>query len=673
MFEPLPLGHLTLRNRIVQAAHERGFSPHGAATQREVEYLVQRIRGGAGLVMTSARTIHMSATGLGQFASGYARATTAADTRLTTAIHDAGGAIFAQLNHFGAQSPTDGIDELHELWSASAVGSPALGITPRALEADDIDAVTEGWAAAAARARDGGFDGVEVQLGHGYLIHQFLSPMFNHRDDEYGGSLENRCRLGRRVLAAVRNRVGDDYVVGVRISVGDLLPGGLQPPDMIDIGRLLAADTQIDFWNVTGPGHHNFVMSLPSLDGPPDGWLADYAGRLRAALSGTVVFLGGGVRTPERVEAILRAGQADAVALTREQIADPDWANKARAGKTHQIYRCIRANQGCFARVSRSLPMACTVNPLAGREAIFSGRMAPTSTPRHWLVVGGGPAGLKAAETLARRGHHVTLAERSDALGGQVRLILRSGHRQDMGFIVGDLEAQLADLDVDVQRGVELDRRAVQEIGADRIVIATGARADRTGFTTFMAGVRTLPGHDADLVVTGMDVLAGVAQPRGRVVVLDDQGSRYTAGVVESLLDAGCEVELVTPMNALFAQTAPTIDQPGIYARVLPGRFSSRLNSWAQRVDSASVVVVNLYTGQTEVIAADAVVLVTRRLAEDGLYRECRTGGVPVIRIGDCLAPRLLDHAIFDGFLTGIEMDRSELPQQGLLTDLPSS
>jgi mycofactocin system FadH/OYE family oxidoreductase 2 len=655
LFSPLRIGNVTVRNRIMQTAHVKLFAHDSVDSQRNVEYQAARARGGAGLLITGNRVVHpTSTTGFPRVAWAYRPGALDADLRLTAAVHEHGAAIFAQLNHFGLNASSDSADDYRVLWGPSAVKSPAYGETPKAMEQEDIREVVEWWARSAEASREGGFDGTEVHISHSYLLHQFLSPLYNKRDDEYGGSFENRLRFAREVIEEVRRRVGSDWVVGVRISLTDFIPGALDIEDAVRVAQALEADGRIDYVNVTAAGYHNIFKAIEPSD-VPDGYLVDLTAQVKAAV-GLPVFTVGGIKDASLAEEILASGKADMVAMTRAQIADPEFANKVRDGREDEIYHCIRGNQGCIGRVFKGMPIACTVNPAAGREGRL-GEAAPAEVPGRWVVVGGGPAGMKAAVTLARRGHRVTLLERESKLGGQVNLILRTPGRDEFGWITRDLVVQLRKSDVDVQLGVEGTAEVVRGLAPDGAIVATGAVPSRTGFSSVNPLADRLPGADQEHVLTVWDVLLESRPVGKRVVVLDDDGTRYAAGVTEVLLDRGCDVELVSRWPALFPSTMTTLDMAHIYGRVLGKGLAYRLNSWALGIDGGSVTVFNLYTGAPDTIeGVDTVVLATGPSANDNLYFELKGEVENMHRIGDCLAPRKLDHAIYEGELAGREL-----------------
>jgi mycofactocin system FadH/OYE family oxidoreductase 2 len=657
LFSPLQIGNITVRNRIMQTAHVKLFAYNAVDSQRNVAYQAARAKGGAGLLITGNRVVHpTSTTGFPRVAWAYLSEALDADRKLTDAVHEHGAAIFAQLNHFGLNATSDSADDYRVLWGPSAVKSPAYGETPKAMEIEDIREVVEWWGRSAELTREGGFDGTEVHISHSYLLHQFLSPLYNKRTDEYGGSFENRLRFAREVIEEVRRRAGADWVVGVRISLTDFIPGALDIEDAVRVARTLEADGGIDYVNVTAAGYHNIFRAIEPSD-VPDGYLVDLAAQVKAAVA-LPVFTVGGIKDAELAEEILSSGRADMVAMTRAQIADPEFANKVREGREADVYHCIRGNQGCIGRVFKGLPITCTVNPAAGREERFGeGTLVAAEEPGRWVVVGGGPAGMKAAETLAARGHEVTLLEREERLGGQVNLILRTPGRDEFGWIVRDLEAQLRRRSVDVRLGTAATAAAVRELSPDGVIVATGAVASRSGFSSVNPLVEELPGADRENVLTVWDVLLESRPIGKRVVVLDDDGTRYAAGVTEVLLDRGCSVELVSRWPSLFPGTLTTLDMAHVYGRLLGKGLAYRLNSWALGIEDDRVTVVNLYTGADETMAGvDTVVLATGPKADDNLYFALKGDVENVHRIGDCVAPRKLDHAIYEGYLAGREL-----------------
>lgn len=656
LFSPLDIGPVTSRNRLFQTCHTKLYGQYGTDSQRTVDYYAERARGGAGLLFTDARNVHPTSTiGLPRYAYGYLPASRDSARRLTDAIHEHGALAFTQLSHAGLNGAGDFADDLRVLWGPSAIKSPVHGETAKAMEPEDIEELIASWVRTAELTREGGFDGIEIHLAHSYLLHQFLSPLFNHRTDEYGGSWENRMRLPLEVIAAVRAATGHDWAIGVRLSLTDFIDGALDVDDAVRLARELEARADIDFINVSAAVYHNLSRAAAPSDAP-DGYLVEMTARVKQAVERVPVFTVGGITDPAHAERIVAGGQADMVAMTRPLIADPELPNKAREGRDEDIVRCVRSNQGCMGRVMRGLPASCTVNPAAGREARLGERtLIRAESPGRWLVVGGGPAGMRAAATLARRGHTVTLLEREPQLGGQVNLLLRTPGRDPFAAIVRNLTTAMERRGVTVELGVAATADAVSEREADGVVLATGARPSRTGYSSFNPLAPTFAGIERDDVLSPWDVLLERAEIGRRVVVLDDDGTRYSAGVAEVLLDRGHDVELLCPFPALLPGTVGTQDMGELYARLLGKGLRYRTGWWGFGFDGATLQAANLFTRQPEAIAADAVVLAIGREAEDDLYHELKGRVANLHRIGDCVAPRKLDQAIYEGELAGRE------------------
>ncbi len=641
---PLRIGGITVPNRIMQTAHSKQYSDR-VESERETAYFVRRARGGCGLFIAGNQFVHPSGSIRG-FEDAFRPEAVEADRRMTDAVHEAGSRVIVQLNHHGAQAAPDGPDGPRAVYAPSRILSPSTAHATREMDGDDIRAFTEAWARSAEIARDGGFDGVEIHVAHGYLLHQFLSPLYNARTDGYGGDLAGRTRFAREVLQAVRARVGDDFVVGIRIVANEFHPEGMDAADLRGAIAELRRTTRIDFLDLAAGGYHNVHYVFPS-DAMPFAWLRDEVAAVKAQNPDIPVFGVGAAVSPEEAEDVVRSGVADMVALTRAQIADPDLGRKLLGTAGGGIRHCIRLNQGCLGRGSRGLPMSCTVNPIAGRELERPPR-PPSARPQRWTVVGGGPAGMRAAIELAADGHAVTLIERDAELGGQLRLARAVPGRASIGLLVDDLRRDLGAAGVTVRTGVAATARMLREDAPDGVVIATGAIAPPT--TSLALGGAYADGFPEAGTIDAFRAASDPSALGRRIAVVDADGTAYASGIVLLLLEAVEQLTLVTPFETAFPHVGAGYDRPLLFEQLSAHRgFDRRVSQRITAVEQGALRAVDTVTGRPlRLDDLDAVVAIEPRASVDPLPAASTPDGTRLVRIGDAFAARTIDAAVFE-------------------------
>ena len=656
LWEPIEIGGVTVPNRILVSAHQTHFTMEAQDLigERYIAYMEARACGGAGLLVTEAGAVHPTASRAGLF-NAFRPEAVPGMTRLGDVVHTHGAKLFAQLSHMGNQDPgTSQLDQWHPVIAPTALPSTVYGQVAKEMDAGDIESVVAGYGQTAANAQEAGLDGVEISAGHGYLMCQFLSPLTNHRTDHYGGSTENRCRFAIEAAAEIRRRTGPDFPLGIRLSFDEYLgEAGISGEMSEEIVSRLDATGDFDFFSITAGNYHTSREWVPSMSGGRDGHLAPDAARARAAIQGRVpVMVASAIRTVERAAEIVANGQADMVAMTRAHIADPEVVNKAREGRAAEIRRCVGANQGCLRRLFEHEMITCTVNPLAGRERTL-GAAAVAAKPRRVLVVGGGPAGMKLAETAAESGHSVTLLERGERLGGQLLLAGELPNRHNWLEMTADLAGSLERLGVDVRLGKEASAATVAEIGADDVFVATGAGFDRSGYSISTPHRDGIPGAAGEQV---LDPAAAIEHPEScgeRVVIVDDNGDHLPLGLALLLAEAGRSVEVVSSRLFAGSRLIVTGDLPWLYPQMKEAGVRVASQEIADWIEPGSVAVSSIWGGGERIIPADTVVLSMMRRSEDTLVRELAAEGVQATPIGDCVAPREVDDATYEGLAHG--------------------
>ena len=637
LFSPITLGHLTAKNRIVSTPHGAAFGERGGITDRYVRYHEEKAKGGCGVVMMfGSSSVHPTSVNDWGEVSNHDDSLIPQFQRMSEAVHRHGALCLSQISHRGRRghswysgvplwAPSDTREERHREW-------------PHVMTRREIREVVDAWAAAAVRLKKGGFDGCDLPFYGGHLVENFLSPLSNTRTDEYGGSLDNRLRLALEVVRAVREAVGRDFIVGVRHTGDQLVPGGLGPEEQLEVARRIDGLGMVDYFMVSGSTTETLrheAMVTPSLY-HPHGLYNGLAAATRAAVRVPVI-VSGRIATPEQAEAALAAGVCDLVGMVRAIIADPEMPRKAREGRLEDIRVCVGASEGCIGRLRQGKAITCVQNPMIGREAELA-EITPADRPKRVVIVGGGVAGLEAARIAALRGHRVTLFEATRHLGGQVLAAARAPKREDYAAIATWLAAQVRKLGVEVRLETAAEAAEVLRESPDVVIVATGATPR----------IPELPGARLPHVASTVDVLTGRVTPGRRCVVVDEDGHFAGPTTADFLAGAGAEVTIVTR----YFMVGEDIDEglrSDLYARLYGQGVTLVPMTVAVEVLPQGVRTRHTFSGAEAVLEADTVVVAFGGKANDDLFHAL-DGRVPELRlVGDAVSPRRIHDAILDG------------------------
>jgi 2,4-dienoyl-CoA reductase (NADPH2) len=643
LFSEFTLGKLKLKNRLVGLPHGTARVHKGVPDDDDIAYWERRAAGGVAMLTVGGSIAHETAKPPNRWLSEvYNPAAFAQLERRAQAVHRQGAHILTQLVHLGrealgqsdtVENPLLGPSELHSVFTPSI---------PHPLSKDEIEELIESFIACSVNLRDLGYDGVEVHAAHAYLIAQFLSADANRRDDEYGGDLAGRMRFLEKVIAGVRERCGADFVLGVRLSAEEEYPEGMHPEDAVAIVKRLAEVAPPDYVNITVGMRGAYVKDITQPLGPA----VPAAAAVKAAVS-LPIMVGSRIVGAEMAEGILRRRAADLVGTARALIADPDWVKKAAAGQHRSIRPCIGVNQEC-----RSFPggILCAANPRTGRERWYDEQLAaPRKSGLRFTVVGGGPAGLEAARFAAELGVNVVLYERTQELGGQMKLAAAVKSRASVITLIRHLEHEARRLGVEIRLGTEATPELLAADDADAIILATGARA-------------IPPPYDRDegaQVVSVWDVLAGGRPPGSRALVVDDGSGFWEAvSAAEMLGDEGFTVHLATPA-AMVGGAVPFESIRPLFQRLGERKVTFHQHSRVTRVRARQVSLTHLLTGQGAELEIDFVAGHCGAMSNDELLPQVSSGGRIVRTIGDCVSPRKLTTANYEASRTVLELTRA--------------
>jgi 2,4-dienoyl-CoA reductase-like NADH-dependent reductase (Old Yellow Enzyme family)/thioredoxin reductase len=644
VFQPCRIGSLTLKNRLAMSQMTMNYATEeGLVTDKLIAYYRERAKGGVGLILVEGTYFTPEGKGYVRQIGLASQEHVEGLKRLTDAVHELKNdtRIFLQIHHAGgrASSKITGLQPV----APSAIPPYPGAETPRALTREEIAGLIEAHVEAASRAKEAGFDGVDIHCAHGYLVPSFFSPMTNHRTDEYGGDLTGRTRFLLETIRGIRKRLGREYPLTIKISGDEYIEGGLGVRDMIDIARL-AQDAGIDGLVVSAGTvggkkiedlneAHKVMRTLPMMTRL--GCLVPIAAEFKKALHIPVITVGR-VNSAALAEEILSQGKADIVAIGRPLLADPELPNKAAEGREEEIRPCIACNEGCYKRIFQQLDIRCSVNPTLGNE---SEATVPKAAPaKRIVVVGAGPAGMEAAYRARERGHDVTLIEKGAHLGGQLLLASVPSGRNEIERFTNYMEGCLNRNGVKVMLNAEVSPSDIRTFQPDLVILATGAQPC----------MLAIPGLPAARGVTAWDVLSGKPMTKGSCLVvgaglvgcetadlLSDRGDMVT--LVEMLPETACDADKDT-------KTYFDIRFQDKGVKVYTGATLIRME------DRQAII----RRGLEEIpIEAETVVFSVGAKPDDLLYEELISMGVDVIKAGDCVKPRRILDSIAEGFLAG--------------------
>lgn len=639
LFSPLTIGSFTVRNRIVSTPHHPLLTdPDGLPGDREIAYWVGKAKGGIGLIQSHVHGIHSSIEGMGDvFAQPQALAKF---RKAAEAIHEHGAKFVGQLWHPGSQ----GSAFFTAPWAPSPVPQPTSWAMPHEMTADEVNDVIAGYARGAAVLREAGVDGAEIHGAHGYLITQFLSPLSNLRDDEFGGDFERRLNFPLKIIEAIRREVGHDWTVGMRISGDEMTEAGYTAEDFARMIPFLTANHQLDYLSVSV----GIYRSMDTIIAPmyyPGGAFVYLAALAKEQLDIPVICIGR-INDPVMAEQILENRQADLVGMTRANICDPELPNKAREGRLDEIRHCLGCNEACWGHVMRGQPISCAINPVIGREQVW-GEIRRSPQAKRVVIVGGGPAGCEAARVAAAEGHSVTLFEASDALGGQTNIAAKGPGRTDFAEVGRYFSVELKRLGVDVRLNTRASVDDVLALRPDAIIVATG-------------GTPRVPEHIEGIggpnVVQAWDVFNGTAVVGQKVVVLDDEHHIQGLNVAELLASQGKEVQLLTREFEVGRHVEPNTRMATL-RRVSDLGIRLRPTTWARAIGPDWIVTYHFYSLREEREPVDTVVLACNINPDRALYDALAARHHNVQMAGDCAGARRLEMATFEGHLAARRLE----------------
>jgi 2,4-dienoyl-CoA reductase-like NADH-dependent reductase (Old Yellow Enzyme family)/thioredoxin reductase len=635
VFRPLRIGKVEVKNRVFVPAHTTNFAEKFLPTETHINYHRERARGGVGLIIIEPLRVHTTSLGRSGGLSGHDRAALPGLRKIVDVIHAENIPAFVQITHAGRHS--ENFVERLPAWGPSSIPWTASGEVPHAMTRGEIKEVIDCYRDAVELAIEAGFDGMEIHFGHGHLLHQFLSPASNSRTDEYGGNDENRMRFPMQVLQAVVDQLRDRAPLGVRLSVDELMAGGLDADASRHIAHLAATEAGVAFINASvasynwpSIGYHVADMSYPAHP------YLDLTVQLRDAIGTLPMMTANRYSTLADAEEALATGAVDMVGMMRAHIADPEIIKKTLEGREDRIRPCVASNF-CIEQLAVHRPITCMMNPRVGKEKIWPVRPQQAEMPKKVLVVGGGPAGMEFTRVASLRGHQVTLWEKATSLGGLLKPAATGVGRASLGSMKAYLEREVLESGATVECEKEGSVDTIQAFNADVVVLATGAEPN----------VQSIPGIERSLTVTEALDMERTGWRGASVLIYDLSGSWSTLSAAETLAASGAEVSIIAkPEVALW--------DINVYSRMIALDRLRERNVYIQtraepvRCEGGHVTIRETSIGRENRIGRFThIIVATRGSSRLELHNELEQLGMTVHSIGDANAPHALLQATY--------------------------
>jgi 2,4-dienoyl-CoA reductase (NADPH2) len=625
----------------MRVATTTNLAESGRVGERMLAFYRNVAEGGAGIIVSEAARLHPLEGVVPHAIALFDPGVVPGLRRISDAIHEQGALLIMQLNQGGRQHLARRVGTLI---APSDIACPRSGGTPHRLSTREVEEMVEHFIAGAVNARDADADGVEVHGAQGHLIGQFVSPFSNHRDDRYGGSLQNRLRFPIEILEGVRKRLGDQAIIGYRMAVEEFTQGGVTIELACEAAAALAKSGLLNYISLSQGNFNTIETHLPDRHWPQQTY-RDLHRQIKAAVGGLAVVQSTRIQTPDQAESILASGDGDLIGLCRARLVDPEWPRKARTGRENEIRRCIACNQ-CWDWITGPDPVGCATNPVAGRELQLA-RLRPAAVSKRVAVIGGGPAGLEAARVAARRGHQVTIFERSARLGGKMVDAPRLPNNSELSHLLDFLIPEVERAGVKLELGTCPDASTLIEGGFEAFIVASGADP----VAPLLPGDSSVP----VVAVAGPDDLTGLGREGQNLIFMDEDGYFWGSAAAEAALsharDHGLTLHAATRFFEFFREL-PMVSRIAVLRELDLGGAQLHTSMSVDRVESGTVVLRHYLSGrELRVDQCAGIVWAGRQTARGGeLYESLRAKGFETTTwiAGDAFSPRRLPIALLE-------------------------